>query len=319
MTQDIKNKNVNSTGEDTRVLIPVDFSPRGTLALRVGFELAGRLGKKVVLLHASIVPSPAIMPQFPDDFNGIDNEESEIEEMEISSEVHDIDKKLMADLKKQIEKLQRQGEIRQIEFDTVIAPGMPEEVIAEYCDMHSPAVVVMATRGNEKRKEDLIGSVTVEVIDHCFAPVMTVPEDYSFAGFKDIVRICAFCHLDDSDYKAIDALMEMFGNPSIRIFLFPLAEKMRDNEAEVSLQTLKKNLSGKYPGSDFVVSRIPAWKNIRDEAEKFFVDEKIQMILVPNRKRNAIARFFNPGLAHKILYEIDFPMLAIPTKNNTDR
>lgn len=305
-----KNK---STGENKdKVLIPVDFSPKGSLAINVGFELARRLRKEIVLLHASVIANPAIIPQFPDDFNGLDNESSEIEEMELEQEVHQIDVHSMDDLKNRIETLQKSERIPQINFSTVLAPGMPEEVISEYCSLSPPAVIVMATRGCEKRKEELVGSVTAEVIDHAVAPVFTVPEDYTFNGFKQIVRICAFCYFDDGDFTVISRLMEMFDNPEVKIYLFPATDRIKGSVREEKLISLQSLLSKTFPNSEFCIGKIEDGLNIRQAAENLFIKESIQMILAPNRKRNAISRFFNPGLAHKILYEIDFPMLAIP-------
>ena len=304
--------NDSSTGDGAKVLIPVDFSPKGDLAVNVGFELARRLDKTVELIHASTIPDPGVIPQFPDDFNGMDNENAEIEEMEMSMEVHSIDVNSMQNLKKRIRDLQDSGSLPKLSFKSVIAPGMPEEVIAEYCAVTPPAVIVMATRGCEKRKEELIGSVTAEVIDHSIAPVFTVPEDYTFIGFKEIVRICAFCYFDEGDHKAIEKLMTMFGRPEVKIYLFPASDKIKGEKAETALQALKERLSSEYPNSEFSFYKNRPDLKPRDQAECLFVDEKIQMILAPNRKRNAISRFFHPGLAHRILYEIDFPMLAIP-------
>lgn len=302
----------NTTGKGTDVLIPVDFSEKGSLAIKVGFELARRLSENVCLLHASIIAEPMVMPQFPDDFYGIDNENTELEEIEMNEEVHTIDSKDMGDLKNKIHSLQKGGGLPDIKFKTSIAPGTPEEVISEYCEEHKPKVIVMATRGREKRHEELVGSVTIEVIDHCVAPVLTVPEDYSFAGFKDIVRICAFCYFDEGDFKGISYLMDMFNNPEVKIFLFPAVDKYKNEALSEKLSTLQSELQKAYPQCEFSYVNPGSIKNAREEAEAFFIKEDIQMILAPNRKRNAIARFFNPGVAHKILYEIDFPLLAIP-------
>lgn len=294
------------------MLIPVDFSPKGFLAVSVGMELASRLSCEAVLIHASIVPVPVDVPQFPDDFNGIDNESMEMEEVEMDQEMHAIDTHSMDDLKNRILSLQRSGKLPDIKFDTVVAPGMPEEVIHEYSSIHPPRVVVMAPRGREKRQEDLIGSVTAEVIDHAFAPVLTVPEDYTFMGFKQIERICAFCHFDQGDFEAVSRLMDMFNKPEVKIWLFPATDKVKGPKCMQELSRLRERLSAAFPNSDFIVDDVEYGKNYRQEAEALFVKEKIQMILAPNRHRNALSRFFHPGLAHKILYEIDFPMLAIP-------
>lgn len=312
MAQENKSTQNSTAGNSDRVLIPVDFSVKGELALKVGFELAARLSRKVVLIHASVVANPMVYPQFPDDFNGVDNENAEIEEMELGEEIHIIDEKAMERLKKKISSMQQNDELPKIAFDTVLAPGMPEEVIEEYCTVTPPAVIVMATRGCQKRQEELIGSVTAEVIDHCIAPVFTVPEDYSFAGFKNIVNICFFCHLDDGDFKAVDCLMKMFDNPHVKIFLFPASDKLKGEVQAQRLQELRTKLQLRYPDSEFFLTTTQTTANMREVASELFQKENIQLILIPNRKRNALRRFFNPGLAHKILYEIDFPMLDIP-------
>lgn len=36
------------------------------------------------------------------------------------------------------------------------------------------------------------------------------------------------------------------------------------------------------------------------------------LIVIPNHRRNAFSRLFNPGLAHKLLMHTDIPMLVIP-------
>lgn len=299
------------TGSGASVLIPVDFSPKGILSVKVGFELARRLNTNVCLIHASVFPDPAIVPQFPEDFNGMDNENVEIEEAEISEEVHEQDLHSMEIIKKKIKELQKSGDLPDLSFKSVIAPGMPEEVISEYCNENPPSVVVMATRGLSKRMEELVGSVTAEVIDHCVAPVMTVPEDYTFNGFKEIVRICVFCNFDEGDYESVSHLMKMFDNPEVKIYLFPANNKIKNKDKVVTLENLQSRLKMDFPNSEFLIG-YNGDGNLRIEAEKFFIQESIQMILAPNHKRNALSRFFNPGLAHKILYEIDFPMLAIP-------
>lgn len=309
----VKNQNnTSSTGDSAKVLIPVDFSTKGYIALKVGFELAKRLEKSVELIHASSFPVPSIIPQFPDDFNGMNNENDEMEEMEMSMEIHSIDEHSMDRLKKTIMEMQSSSELPNINFHSVIASGMPEEVIAEYCAVTPPYVIVMATRGHEKRKEELVGSVTAEIIDHSIAPVFTVPEDYTFIGLKNIVRICVFCSFNDGDLLAIEKLMAMFGNPEIKVYLFPATDKLKEISMNIFFQNLQRKLKEEFPHSEFLIGECTDNKNLRTQAEKLFLAEKIQMILAPNKKRNAISRLFHPGLAHKILYEIDFPMLVIP-------
>lgn len=309
---DKKKSKVTEAGRSAEVLIPVDFSPNRSVSYTVGFALAERLKRDAVLLHASVVATPMVMPQFPDDFNGMDNENAEIEEMELDREVHFIDEAAMRSLKKKLNQLQEAGKLPDVKFSSVIAPGMPEEVIKEYCALKYPEVVVMATRGKEKRKEELIGSVTAEVIDNCIAPVFTVPEDYNFNGFKDIVRICAFINFDESDFACISELMRIFGNPDVSIYLLPAIDRKKADKKTDYLDNLKAKLQSSFPNVEFIIAEQDVNSNVIEDATAFFTKERIQLLLIPNRKKGVISRLFNPGLAHKILYAIDFPMLVIP-------
>lgn len=306
-------KNTNTTtGNSGNVLIPVDFSPKSNLSIKVGFELARRLNREVTLLHASVVANPALGPEFPDDFVGMELENNEIEEMEMEQVIHSSDEKLFSDLKRAIESMQKKKELPFIKFEMVLSQGMPEEVISEFSSDHDPEVIVMACRGRQKRHLDLIGSVTAEVIDNCVATVMTVPEEYTFSGFKGIVRICALCNLDEGDFDCISKLMKMFDSPEVSIYLFPANDKIKEDKITIELDSLQNKLKSSFPKSEFIIGYTGRTSNFREEIEKLFADEEIQMILAPNRKRNVISRLFNPGLPHKILYEVDIPLLAIP-------
>jgi len=54
----------------------------------------------------------------------------------------------------------------------------------------------------------------------------------------------------------------------------------------------------------------------RSDGDKEFAalqqNHNFDLVVVPNRRRNAFSRLFNPGLAHKLLFRTDIPMLVIP-------
>ncbi|MCH5214080.1 MAG: universal stress protein [Muribaculaceae bacterium] len=308
----LRNKAPYTAGNGTDVLVPVDFSEKSELAVNVGFELARRLGYGVTLIHATSVVTQEQFLQFPDDLYGLDTNSAEIEEMEVQSAVNKIDAQRMHELEEQVKALQASNKLPDIAYKTVTAAGTPEEVIKDYCSAQKPPVIVMATRGKEKRSEELIGSVTAEVIDQAIAPVMTVPEHYTFCGFKAIVNICAFCYFDEGDTIAIKHLMEMFGHPEVTIHLFPAVSKPKGEAMKEKLQALETSLKKEYPQANFKAADVADIENLRSEVEKYFQAHNIQMILAPNKRRYGLGRIFNPGLAHKVLYEVDFPMFAFP-------
>ena len=52
--------------------------------------------------------------------------------------------------------------------------------------------------------------------------------------------------------------------------------------------------------------------NVEDEFLNLRREHDYDLIVVPNRRRNAFSRLFNPGLAHRLLFHTDIPMLVIP-------
>lgn len=302
---------VKTTGVGLKMLIPVDFSKMCGIAIRFGFEIAQRLDLMPTLLYASPVPVSPMYDAYPEDMSGLDNEPAQIEEMEIGLEMYRNGEHRMDALKRVLEDWQKNGTLVNRPFDTVVEEGMPEEVIRDFTKFRDPKVIVMATRGIKKKEEELVGSVTAEVIDNCRVPLFAIPENYTLCSIKDIVRLVALCNLEGNDVECVDHLMSMFGNPAVSIWLIPIADKMEDSKKSAELDKIASMLQLKYPDSSFhkVEAQVA---NKRAALERFVAEKDIQMIIVPNKRKNIFVRLFNPGIAHKILFEKDIPVLALP-------
>jgi nucleotide-binding universal stress UspA family protein len=46
--------------------------------------------------------------------------------------------------------------------------------------------------------------------------------------------------------------------------------------------------------------------------DRLQLQNSFDLIVVPNKKKNLLSRVFNPGLAHRLLFHADIPMLVIP-------
>jgi hypothetical protein len=76
------------------------------------------------------------------------------------------------------------------------------------------------------------------------------------------------------------------------------------------MQSLLKYCTKSYPHFSFNIQEISL-----DNAQQdcLNIDNKLNfdLIVMPNKRRNVFARFFNPGLAHQLLATGDKPMLVI--------
>ena len=53
-------------------------------------------------------------------------------------------------------------------------------------------------------------------------------------------------------------------------------------------------------------------KTAAEQLRKEQIENKFDLLVVPNRHKSAFMRLFNPGLTYKILFQADIPMLVIP-------
>ncbi len=294
-------------GVNGNILIPVDFSDYSSLSCMVGFSMAERLGLTPVLLHTYVTPylgGPLPYSDSPD------SEFMNINEAEISLSVKDEAEKSMKRFIRNIYEAQHKGLLPDIKFSQILEEGLPEEVIINYSKNTPPALIVMATRGKDKKEEEMIGSVTAEVLDSCRVPVFAVPEHYDFPGVADIRRLAFFCTLTQRDILSVDTLMRMFDFPEVDITLVPVNE-LGSEKCETKVKALQEYLAKNYPTARFSYKVFKA-KSFREEMEDYSTAKGLELLIVPNKKMNAFRRFFNPGIAHRILFERDMPLLALP-------
>lgn len=295
------------TGMGNKLLIPVDFSPASILSVKIGFYLANKFQVEPVILHAFL--APLFNPQSNSSLDDV----SEMTEVENAVEENDIRKISSAKLlkfKNDVKALQTQNIIPNIEFSTILLEGVPEQTIQEYCREHQPMLVVMATRGINKKGEDLVGSVTAEVIDSCRVPVLSIPENFDINNLNNSKEIALFCNFTPFDTVTVRGLMKTFDYPACDISLIPVNEKISD-DVDRKLLSLKKYLTDIYPTAHFKAEKIDV-RDFESTLKNFIDKNKIQLIIVPNKKTSAISRFFKPTLAHKLLFEKDSLLLALP-------
>lgn len=293
-------------GMSGNLLIPVDFSPSSLCSIEIGFKLAVRMGVHPIVLHSFVAPMFSISGGSLEYGNQI----NEIQNAQEVKNIKDQSSKNLAKLKKDINILQKSGKLPDIKFSTILTEGIPEEAIIEYCKDNSPVLVVMSTRGKIKKDEELIGSVTAEVLDSCRVPIFTVPDNYQDIQIEDMKNLLYFCNLDQHDIITLDTLMRIFDFPECNITLVAENPKRQD-EVKNKLSQLTSFFSSNYPVSkfDFI---LPSVKNYREDIDKIINSKHIDLLVLPNKKTNVFTRLFHPTQAHKYLFERDMPMLAIP-------
>lgn len=289
--------------KSNKILIPVDFSSYSLKACGLGFNLAKLENLEVVLLHVYFTPIYASSLPYGDVFNyQMGDEES----------VKTIIKKVHADLNLLSDKIKEKissGEFPNVKFSCILREGIPEEEILRYAKEQRPPIIIMGTRGKNQKDIDLIGSVTAEVIERSRTTVLAIPENTRFKQFNEIKRIAFLTNFDQRDLIAFESFFSAWKSFHFSVSLIHFAES-KDTWDEIKLAGIKEYFHKQYPNLEIHYDVVTN-ENILKGLDKYIKENEIDIITLTSYKRNIFARLFNPGIARKMIFHSDTPLLVI--------
>lgn len=296
---------ISDKPQKNRILIPIDFSDYSLQACRLGFDFAATHQAEVVLLHTFLSPFSTGSLSLTETIS------YELKESEEHKLLFAKANREMANFCEKLQRLMTDGDFPSAPFIYRVCEGVPEDTIILRAKELNPSLIVMGSRGKTRKEIDLIGSVTAEVVDSGNFPVFAVPEGFTHTCMNEIKNIAFFTNFDQQDLISLDTFMRLFENYSFGIMFLHLTEKS-DAWTEIKLAGIRDYCQSHYPGRE-IDYKIIGEENFLDNVEKLFHESAIDVMVVPNRKRNIFARLFNPSIAHKMLFHTDTPLIAIPS------
>lgn len=285
-----------TTNENRTILVPTDFSDHSFNAALLAFNLARRFQTDLTFIHAYLDPDRSANIQLSDVYN---YDSLQTANSTIVADAHESMERFLDRVKDAIKK----GVIPAVKFRTVIREGVPEDIIDKYAKEHSPHLIIMGTREALRKERDLVGSVTAELLDGSRHSVISLPALCNLRDLGSINEITFFCNLDQTDILALDTLKRVFPDKKIRINLVYI-ERHYHHESKKAVDNLLEYCNTHFPGYTFTFRHTPA--------DQLILSPEEELIVVPNKRKNIISRLFNPGLAHRILFRTDIPMMVIP-------
>ncbi len=287
------------------IMVPIDFSDYSRQACQVAFQLAFTHKASIFLLHSFVDPYISKTLQLTDSLSYDIAEEQARESFEREAD------KLMAEYAQQLRDKIKRGELPPVKFSTEVTEGVPEEVIDQYAKDRNPILIVMGTRGAGKKERELVGSVTAEVLDTCRYPVFTVPETVVMSSPADIHNVVFFSNLEQADILALDAMYRIFSIDHFHVTLVNIPSKKQPVDVSQSIRSLERYCNDNYPAYTFSIETLTI-SNLEEDFKRITSQHPTDLIVVPNKKKNIFARLFNPGIAHRLLFHSDIPMMVIP-------
>jgi len=295
-------ENSDQSKRENYVLIPIDFSNYSLKAALIGFDIAEKIGSKMVLYHSS--PRPEFLTIPYSDVIVYDSAlfiNYEMTEKLTNKKFEEFLNKLTAHIDPERWKTAKP--------EYIVKIGEAEDDILSYIQIHPPKMVVMGIRGKHAQADDLIGTTTAGVIFNTKVPVLAIPEkseDNWLENFKTVVYATNF---EASDFIAMDKLLKLVKPFGCKVICLHVNQGNNDVLDEAMLEGMKEALCEKYPDSAFDC-RLVHSKNLPEAIDQFIQENKINVLALTTHRRNLLTRFFNPGVARKMVLHTQTPILV---------
>ena len=269
------------------IIIPFDMSETAFKAVKVGFNLAHKIGKEIVFLHV------------------LKESQSEFDPEKI---------------KTTIEKLNPVP--NKVSYRIVVKKGVPETKIAQYAEKQQAFLIVMCTRTNEKKIQDLIGSVTSEVMRITERPVLAIPESFLSDDVTTLNKIAYASSLKSMhDLEHIDLLST----------IFPI-----DNKSLEIIHSVKEN-ENIAPDGQYINTLVEAYPSVNISSKALVYDEQssastaiseyitnsdVELIVIKKHHRRVFLPLLSTQFALKVLFrsereEKNIPIIQLPVETET--
>lgn len=269
------------------IIIPFDMSETAFKAVKVGFNLAHKIGKEIVFLHV------------------LKESQSEFDPEKI---------------KTTIEKLNPVP--NKVSYRIVVKKGVPETKIAQYAEKQQAFLIVMCTRTNEKKIQDLIGSVTSEVMRITERPVLAIPESFLSDDVTTLNKIAYASSLKSMhDLEHIDLLSTIFpiDNKSLEII-----HSVKESENIAPDGQYVNTLVEAYP-SVKISSKALVYDNQSSASTaitEYITNSEAELIVIKKHHRRAFLPLISTQFALKVMFrtereEKNIPIIQLPVETET--
>ena len=302
--EEVDEKEGSKKESKNEILVPVDFSEFTLKTCEFAFGLAKEINCSIKLMHVYFSSFYPTSIPFGDTFTV---------QPAVEGMYKDIHENVEREMKSLISKLNAriaEGIIPDVDYSYTLREGLPEEEVVSYSKKVRPYAIVMGTRGSNKKEQDLIGSVTAEVIEGCKTPIFAIPENSLLRSISEMKNIVFLTNFQEREFLAIATLMEFIKNYPIRVSFVHVAKK-EDRWNEIKLTGLNNYFKEHYPKIQTDYTVVDGNEGIPEALEKFVNENTIDMISLSSSPRNIFARMFNPGIARRMLFHTNTPMLVI--------
>jgi len=287
---------------ENTILTAVDFSAFSMKAALAAFDIASELNAGLVFLY--VIPQPGFYTIPYTDFISYDAGifiQSENREKEAQEKY----KKFLTDLIKEV----GNDKWDKVKTEFILKMGRDDEEILEYAGEHPPRLIVMASKGRHTIHDDLMGTLTAEIIARAKVPVLAIPEKMKRFHFDKVGKVVYATNFDDKDFVSVDKLMSLLRPFSAKVYCLHVGRKDDTNWNMVKLEGMREVLKKRHIHTELECVYLQG-ENLLQKLEDYIKKHEIDILSLTTHKRNMITRIFNPSIAGEMLFHSEVPLLV---------
>ena len=166
-------------------------------------------------------------------------------------------------------------------------------------------MVVMGTQGATGAKEIFLGTNTVYVLRKAIAPVLVIPENYSFQNIKKILLPSDY--LTNYKQNELSMVIKMANMNKAELIVLHVKEEY---ELTVGQQENKMALYKSFDGLSTTFTELKG-SIMPDAILDYVQNNEIDLLMMMNRKHSFFERLFERQNVDQIGFHIKIPFLAI--------
>ncbi|MBN1598978.1 MAG: universal stress protein [Bacteroidales bacterium] len=286
-----------------KILVPVDYSEYSLQAAKYALRIAHKAGAEIMLFHSFYSPAYDLI-----ELTGNKETQEKLRE-ELTNKLLLEEKVKMDEFAQTVQKIRQSEKYNIEEIHYEVQPGLAKDQISLYCTVYKPNLVVMGTRGTDKRDQSILGSVTEYALMKLRYPLLTVPEEHHTKLGEVGTEVVYLTDFDESDFVSIKRLMSYFIDLEPSIHCLHIGDTA-DKSEKAKMEGLKNYFSYAYPLSKIEYEVIDKEGDLVHSVEQYLKKKSINILSLTSRKRNALEKLFSPSLTKRLFHNLNIPLFV---------
>jgi nucleotide-binding universal stress UspA family protein len=268
------------------ILVPTDLSDLSKIAADYAIKIANKLDANVTLLHVLRVVSPV--------------------RFKLQKQLKALEKELISktelDMIRVMKPVARHAKFSDpLRYHVAIGSPFEKAVKKEARKLRS-GLIIMGTHGASGLKKVVLGSNTTSMIAISAIPVLAVPEDATFRGFRNIVYATDMRNLK-KELKLLIPYAEIFGSCIHIIHVAASGKDVADIEEKME-QVIEKC------GYDKIVNIVLADTDIDDAIAQYVSINKADLLAMFTHNPTFYEKLFDRSCTRRMAFHSRVPLLA---------